>query len=145
MTGTILIAFDGSDNAQDALRYASDMAAKYNDSLIVLHVVASFETPNTKLFFSKAAIEDYQDNLYQEVINSATHILEGAGVAYETKMRVGVPKVEICDEADEQGVRCIVMGSRGYSAFVESVLGSVSQGVLHRANCPVMIIPGKRN
>ncbi len=143
MTNKILVPFDGSNNAQDALRYAIEMASKYNDTLIVLYVVATFETPNTKLFFNKATIAEYQDTLFEETMAAANPMLEGIDVAYETKMRIGVPKIEICEEAAEQQVRCIVMGSRGYSAFVSNVLGGVSQGVLHRADCPVMIVPSK--
>jgi nucleotide-binding universal stress UspA family protein len=137
----ILVSYDGSENAQGALRYAIEMAEKYNDSLLVLHVVTTFEKPNTDQFFSRSSIEDYQASLHTEAMATATPILKDANIEYEIKMRIGIPKVEICEEADEQNVRCIIMGSRGYSAFVASVLGSVSQGVLYRANCPVMIVP----
>lgn len=39
------------------------------------------------------------------------------------------------------GARLIVMGSRGLNAVLGSVLGSVSMGVLHKAPCPVTIVP----
>ncbi|MNM91509.1 putative universal stress protein [compost metagenome] len=137
----ILVPFDGSDSAQEALRVAIDMAIKFDEAVLLIHVQPSFTTPHSKFFFSEEDIRSYQQSLYDEAISSGVGILQEAGINYETKLLIGLPKEEICKEAHNRHVRYIVIGSRGYSPFVGSVLGSVSQGVLHLANCPVMVVP----
>ncbi|MNE27632.1 putative universal stress protein [compost metagenome] len=137
----ILVPFDGSDNSQEALRVAIDMALKFEETVLLIHVQPRYETLHSKLFFSEEDIQSYQKSLYDEAITPGVRILQEAGIKYETKLLIGIAKEEICKEAHNQQVRYIVIGSRGYSSFVGSVLGSVSQGVLHLANCPVMIVP----
>jgi nucleotide-binding universal stress UspA family protein len=37
----------------------------------------------------------------------------------------------------------VIMGSHGHGAIYRTLLGSVSEGVLHDAACPVLIVPVK--
>ena len=86
-----------------------------------------------------------------KVMQPGEDILKQSGVEFITKMRVGDPREQICQEAradsaegvtcKNRGVRVIVMGSSGLTPFLGSVLGSVSMGVLHNTPCPVMIVP----
>jgi nucleotide-binding universal stress UspA family protein len=45
------------------------------------------------------------------------------------------------DAADEQGARCIVVGSRGRSGGRALVLGSVSNAIVHHGARPVLVVP----
>ncbi|MRN52182.1 universal stress protein [Paenibacillus monticola] len=140
----IIVPFDNSDSAREALRVAIEMAQKYKEKILLLNVQSKFTTPHTKVFFNDSDMRDYQQALYEEAITSGVRLLEESGIEFETKLLIGFAQDEIFKEAEHQQIRCIVMGSRGHSAFVGSVLGSVSQGVLYRANCPVMVVPSKQ-
>ena len=155
MKQNVLVPFDGSANAAEALRVAIDMARAYNEKIILLNVQPSYETPHTKRFFSKDHIRDFQTQMGDETMRPAVDILKESGVAFLHKMRVGDPREQICREARGDGgeegaasgtvgVRFIVMGSRGLNALLGTVLGSVSTGVLHSAPCPVTIVPASR-
>lgn len=143
MRQNIIVPFDGSNSAQAALEVAIEMAEKYKEKVILLNVQPSLTTPNTKKLFSSSDIREYQEILYEEAITPGLRILEAAGIEFEALLAIGIAKNVICQEAADRDIRCIVMGSRGHSAFVGSVLGSVSQGVIHLADCPVMIVPAK--
>lgn len=147
----ILVPFDGSANATQALRLAIEMSKALGESVILLNVQPTFETVHTKMFFSKNQIHDYQVQLNQETIAPAVEILQAGEVEFTPRLRIGDAKTQICLEAaggridadacSAEGVRMIIMGSRGMNAVVGGVLGSVSYGVLHQAPCPVLVVP----
>jgi nucleotide-binding universal stress UspA family protein len=150
MKKDILVPFDGSAHATEALRAAIDMAKVFQERIVLLNVQPSYETPHTKEFFSRTQIDDFRVKMAAEVMQPGEGILKQSGVEFIAKMRVGDPREQICREAraentegmsKNRGVRLIVMGSRGLTPFMGMVLGSVSMGVLHDTPCPVMIVP----
>jgi nucleotide-binding universal stress UspA family protein len=151
MKQDILVPFDGSDNAKEALRAAIEMAKAFNEKIVLLNVQPSYETPHTKRFFSQNQIDEYRNQMADEAIRPGEEILKQSGCRFITKLRVGDAREQICMEAQtdnmegaackDLGMRLIVMGSRGLNAVLGSVLGSVSMGVLHNAPCPVTIVP----
>ena len=59
-----------------------------------------------------------------------------------TALLIQGPTVEaILQEAEKLSADLIVLGSHGHGAIYRSLLGSVSEGVLHRARVPVAIVP----
>lgn len=51
------------------------------------------------------------------------------------------PGEGVCAAAKKENVDMIVMGTRGLSPLRRTVLGSVSDYVLHHANLPVAVVP----
>jgi nucleotide-binding universal stress UspA family protein len=47
----------------------------------------------------------------------------------------------VLDTADEEAAEAIVLGSRGRSGVKSMVLGSVSYGIVHNSDRPVLIVP----
>lgn len=140
MSNVILVPTDGSKGSIKALMYAIDLAKKTDGELILLHVQPNFASPNVKKFFSKNDVEEYTQMLADEAIEPVKGIMNESGVPYKIKVRIGLPKVEICKETSEAKADLIVMGYRGLGAVAGVVLGSVSYGVLHDAPCPVTIV-----
>ena len=61
------------------------------------------------------------------------------GVEVETLLREGHVVHEIVKTAEEGKFDLIVMGARGISKIKELILGSVSDGVIRNAPCPVLV------
>ncbi|BBB89969.1 MAG TPA: universal stress protein [Methylomusa anaerophila] len=151
MKKDILVPYDGSKNATEALHLAITLAKLLQEKLIVLNVQPSFRTVHTKMFFSEQTIHEYQEQLFRETVAPAKEILEGSGIEYKLKLRIGDAKEQIHQEATlgntvqpgcaTTGVRMIIMGSRGMNPILGGVLGSVSYGVVNSAPCPVTIVP----
>lgn len=147
----LLVPFDGSENATEALRVAIGLAKSLGEKLIVLNVQLNFRTIHTKMFFNEKTIQEYQQQLFQEAVEPVKTMLQDSGVEYEVKLRIGDAKEQIVLEAggetahqpgcSDTGVKMIIMGSRGMSPILGSVLGSVSHAVVNMASCPVTIVP----
>lgn len=138
----IVVPVDGSSHALKALDYAISMANKYEDTILLLNIQRNEE------FESKdpADLEAYRKEKHEigmSQLDQAVARIEGQ-VAYEKKIRFGVPSIEIANEAKEINARCIVMGSRGNGPMISAILGSVSYGVLHLAPCPVTVVPDNK-
>ena len=61
-------------------------------------------------------------------------------VVITKRVESGHPVTIIVEQIKKENIDLVVMGSHGYGAIAGSVLGSVSQRVLQRASCPVLII-----
>lgn len=150
MKKDILVPFDGSQNAIEALNWAIVLATALDEKITVLNVQPSFHTVHTKMFFGEQHIREYQEQLFHAAVAPAEELLKATSVRYSIKLRIGDAKEQICAEAKgnceeehcvNSGSRMIIMGSRGMNPIMGGVLGSVSYGVVNGAPCPVTIVP----
>ena len=146
MSKTILVPIDGSKNAAKALDWAVSLAKTSGMKLLVVNAQPSFQTVHAKTLFNHEDIEQYQQQLFNEVMEPVQAKLQQAGVDYEAKLLIGEPKTCIVQEVTDQQnsnspVDMVVMGSRGSNPLFSGLLGSVSYAVIHSAVCPVTIIP----
>jgi len=137
----ILVPTDGSEGANKALHYAVETVRNTNGKILLLNVQPNYFTPNVKMFFNKKAVEEYTELMASEALEAPKKILEESGVPYEIKVRVGISKSVICQEARESEVHSIVMGYRGMGAVLGTVMGSVCFAVLQETPCPITIVP----
>jgi nucleotide-binding universal stress UspA family protein len=134
----ILVAFDGSDEAGKALKWASDLAKGMGlAGVTVIAVARSLEaTP---------AIADAVDPssdlpTHRTQLEQAKATIGGEGVKAETMLRAGNPAEEILDAAEAGGFDLIVVGHRGMGAARRFLMGSVSERVVRHAKCPVLVV-----
>ena len=134
----ILLATDGSRDAEQALVYARDIALRDGAQVIVVH---AFEPVSSFLG------DPWQDKVIarhvsagQEVADSAAQNLQEAGIDLVVEVLEGPPADAILKVADVRECDLIVMGSRGHGTLASLLLGSVSHRVLAHARVPVMIV-----
>src|ERR687889_286810 len=139
---TILLATDGSQEAQLATTTAADLAEKTNSELHVITVGP--DLPLYKLPEHPAGFEDVLRENRREakemLEQQAKKIEESGGTVNETHLREGRADEEIVELAEEIGAGLIVMGSRGHGRLRRALMGSVSDAVVRHANCPVTIV-----
>src|ERR687889_1634962 len=139
---TILLATDGSEEAQLAATTAADLAEKTNSELHVLTVGPDF--PLYELTEHPADFEDVlRENRREakEVLEQqAKRIEQSGGIVKETHLREGRAAEEIVEVAEEIDAGLIVMGSRGHGRLRRALMGSVSDAVVRHAHCPVTIV-----
>lgn len=144
---TILLATDGSEEAELALSTAVDLA---NCTDSALHVVTVGPWNPDPAYAAHEASFDWQT--YEEVVEAigkeAQQVLdkqvrkveEAGGTVQETHLRRGRKDQEIVRVAEEIGAGLIVMGSRGLGGIRRALMGSVSDSVIRHAHCPVLVV-----
>ena len=136
----IMVPTDGSEFSRRALKTALEFARKFNaevELLFVMNIPVAYDSGMNIYIISQEQIEHEG-----EFVLKAT--LEGIDISGVTlihkKMQGEKPADVILKEAENQTFDLIVMGSHGYGAIAGSLLGSVSQHVLHLAKCSVLIV-----
>ncbi len=138
----ILIATDGSKDSDLALQIALSIAKAVGASLTIANVV--YMPP-----LAYGTWVPQLDKIYADLKNEGTRIVsEALELAKENGISDAATKViennrspvwAITKLADEGKFDLIVVGTRGLGGFSKLVLGSVANGVVHYANCSVLI------
>jgi nucleotide-binding universal stress UspA family protein len=142
----VLLAIDGSEGTDVAARAAAEVAEGTGSALHVVYV-----EPLPDFVKNGDGAPGYDRGLYEKIEEGARERLRkltwrvkvGGGTVAEAHLRMGAVAEEIADLADELGAGLIVVGSRGLGRMRRALAGSVSEDVLRRARCPVMVVPAK--
>jgi nucleotide-binding universal stress UspA family protein len=139
---TILIAVDGSDQADRAIEAVANMARSSLDLTVVLLCVSPepvFYGDLTAATIQK--IEDEQKAKQSKILEQAEDKASGLGLKLAQPARAyGVVANEIVRVANERKVDQIAMGTRGMGAVGNMLLGSVAQRVIHQSPVPVLLV-----
>jgi len=138
----LLLATDGSDNANRAIDHVIKQAGRYSEPLEVhlLNVQLPLAGVNIKLFISREDLDAYYRDEGIAALKSAREKFDAAGVKYAFHIGVGEPAKVIVQYAGDKQCEQIVMGSRGMGTVSNLVLGSVASKVIHLANVPVLLV-----
>jgi nucleotide-binding universal stress UspA family protein len=139
MLKKILVATDASEYSRRALKTALELARKFNSEvelLFVMHLPLVYDSSVNSYIIAPEQIEQESNVALKTTIDG----LDISDVPLSKKKLQGKPAPVILKEAEEGEFDLIVLGSHGYSAIAGSLLGSVSQHVLHKAKCSVLIV-----
>lgn len=147
--GPILLCTDGSDAAVEALRDGLGVVDAAGPFVLVTVVPEPdlMDLQGTGMAGGTLTPEAYDREiaLHQEGATAALDAAEaalGLGVL-DREVLQGEAGPAICDLAEQRSARAIVMGSRGRGGLRRAVLGSVSDHVVRRAPCVVVVSPGR--
>jgi len=140
----ILIAYDGSDDADRAIQVAFDLLG--GGLAVVLDVGPVLTTAESFAAVSSVvpggAFEDL--NLDDAIARARPGAQHARKVGFDAEARAGLAAPTwqgIVDVADEIDAKVIVLGSRGLTGAKEVFEGSVSHEVAEHAERPVLIVP----
>jgi nucleotide-binding universal stress UspA family protein len=135
----MLVPIDFSDCSLDALEYAVQVAKHVNAAITILHVMEPVAygldftlSHPSELEAKRARLGDRLRDLVQAAA--------GWGLQADEALRGGLPADSILDYARSRAVDLIVMGTHGRRGISHLVNGSVTEGVLRRADCPVLTV-----
>lgn len=136
---TVLIASDGSDDANDAARRAVALLGVGHRYVLVHVATLTLPGPGGRLANPDlyGQIEGRIDDQAREAVDATRAAID---VDAEVRFERGDPGATIARVAGEAGADVVVVGSRGLGAVKGAILGSVSRYVMQHAPCPVLVM-----
>jgi nucleotide-binding universal stress UspA family protein len=136
--GRIVVGVDGSSHSEAALRWALGQARLTGQPV---EAVTSWSVPMTWGSKGRAGLVafDWEGEATSTLEKSVADVVDSAD-ADRVSQRVvaGHPAQVLLDAAADAAL--LVVGSRGRGGFTGTLLGSVSQLVVARAACPVVVV-----
>ncbi len=152
----ILLATDGSKEAELAGRFAAELADKTGSELHVVHVFGIMPwypvyPEGTALDEAKPEVALAEEDLRRNSERRAREILDEeaekiaslGGTVAEAHLREGGPAQEIVGLAEEMDAGLVVVGSKGLGGIRRALMGNVSDAVVRHAHCPVLVVRGE--
>ena len=137
----ILVATGGSPWSDAAVAYAIALATHMHAELCiltVLNVSGVYATPD--VMTSSELLMESVEQQGQDLLAHATARATDAGVPHVAIVKWGNVTETVLQTAAEEQCDLIVLGSRGLSGFKRLMLGSISNAVTAKAQCPVLVI-----
>jgi nucleotide-binding universal stress UspA family protein len=138
----IIVGVDGSPTAQAALQFAASEAQLRGWPVAI---VAAWSNPPMAAMpptmgsssMQLEAIEGAAKAIASEALGELRSFAPGVEATASTAMGEPADVLVAAAKADD----LLVLGSRGHSEVVSLLLGSTTHACLHRAPCPVVVVP----
>ena len=146
----IVVCVDGSDKSLEAADYSISIAQNSRAQLVILNVIET-----EPWLYGKKAYEwgspEKVDEAYankkveiQKILDQIKKNAEAVGIQSNSEILLA-PRTQgavkaILEYVEQQQIDVLVVGTRGNTGIKKMLLGSVANGLLTLANCPVMVI-----
>jgi nucleotide-binding universal stress UspA family protein len=141
----ILVPIDGSEHSIKAAKYATRIAKADNAEISCIHVI----TPGIPYGYATPAastVHQHDEEIKHKIeswFDEVRDIAKNEGISdVKTDIFVDVKSVieSILDYASSKGIDLIVVGTKGRTGLKRLLMGSIANGIVHHANCPVLLV-----
>jgi nucleotide-binding universal stress UspA family protein len=142
----IMAAVDFSEHSLASFRHAATLAEDLGARLHLVNVINQRDVDMMKLVADKAPAFNLQQHLNETIQDreaSFKDLIDTSNVrklAISFKVRIGHPFTELLKEIEEKKPDLVVMGVKGRSNLVETVIGSCAQKMFRRCPVPLLLI-----
>lgn len=138
--GDILVATDGSEAAEAAVKHGIDLADRTGARIHAVSIVdlgrIGTGAPDPPVLEWRSYLEEEAERVTAAVAERA----EAAGVEAVTAVREDSPIPGLLAYADEHDVDLLVLGTHGRRGVTDAILGSTTERILRRAERPVLAV-----
>jgi nucleotide-binding universal stress UspA family protein len=135
----IVVPTDFSDNADNALRYAINLAVHFGSKIHLINTYEVRSQAGSLVSIRDILRKDAEEELAQVVKKYNDRFVEGSSL--EAKALEGYTSDTVTKYAKKYGADLIVMGTQGASALKGTFLGSNTAAVIKNSEVPILAIP----
>src|SRR5271157_2263201 len=135
----VLLATDGSEDADRAAAFLTSLPLTQDDEILVLHVISPVPVYDQK----EAIFIDFKElkqDIATRIVDETVTILKPVTAKISATVREGLPDEAIVTAAAKTGADLIVMGARGIGRFRRLLMGSVTRSVAANTTKPLLVI-----
>jgi len=137
----ILVPTDASEYSRRALKTALELARIFNSEVELMFVMYIREVYwGYNVAYSFLIPPEQIEQAGELALQATLEGIDVGDVPLKKKKVEGYPASVILEEIEKENINLVVMGSHGYGQITGSILGSVSQRILQKAECPVLIV-----
>jgi universal stress protein A len=139
----ILVPTDFSDNSARAVRYAAELADKFQAELVLLHVVQDLALVLPDAVMPTPLPTADLDQLMESAkagLRAQIGALNLDRLNPRAEVRFGSPAGEIDAAAKDLGADLICVSTHGRTGLAHLLLGSVAEKIVRHAPCPVLVV-----
>ena len=141
MATKVLLPVDGLRNSVAAEDYTVELSQKMPIEVTLLNVFKDKSIKDHGLNKPlQDSIRESHRKLMEKVLNEVEQKFQKVGIPVEKVILSGDPGEVICRYAKEKNFDMIVIAASGFTEFQDWFMGSVTNYVLHRCSCPVILI-----
>lgn len=152
----LLVAIDFSELAVRIIAEAEKLAGCLHAQVLLLHVIPSpspiIDLPHDAEMLNPMDVlhekEEYpslRESPESEKMLTIAAKLSAGGIDTTVIIAQNDEAAAIIEECEKQSADMIMLGSHGHGALFHLLVGSVSEEVIRRASCPVIIVPSKKS
>lgn len=142
MARPIIVPLDGSRQAEAAVPHAVELARRTGTTLHLVRVhvpVLAYAASESPIAIPDPAWDaQIHDTALQQLTAAAAEIRSRVPVPVTFELRVGTPADEVIASATEHDAIAIVCTTHGHGGWAPQWLGSVTDGIVRHAPCPVL-------
>lgn len=138
MYKSVLIAFDGTDAAENVLEQALVLARSENAAVHIVTVIPGYQG-DLRLLGNSRVLTEMRAH-YQSSLDTAIKQALARGVRARAHLRTGEPPEEILSTAEEIGADLVVIGKRARFLLDSMPIGTVADDVIRQSDADVLVI-----
>ncbi|VDO88393.1 unnamed protein product [Schistosoma mattheei] len=146
---SVLIAVDGSEHSKKAFQHYLKWLQRPDDTITIYHAVEPVSLPTISLSNPISIPSDEWSNIVEVNVKRVRELEQDYSTdclahnltyqfLYESVNHIGE---SIIKKAEQMNACLIIIGSRGLGAIKRTIMGSVSDYVVHHANTTICVVP----
>ena len=137
----ILVPIDFANGIEQIIQKSMQMAKAFSGSIYLVHVEQPIKDSSGRDHGDPVdeMTNDYPDETAK--LNALAQRIRDDGIETHAIFIAGVPSLSILEVAQKVNAELIVMGTHGHGVVTGLLLGGVSQAIIKKSECPVLLVP----